>query len=81
MKLADTVELMQSEDFKERFKAEYYQAKIRSGNLRDMLVKYDAGTLAFSPKCSLEILKKQYSVMIDYLYLLEVRAAIEDIEL
>lgn len=28
MKLADTVEMMNSEDYKERFKAEYYQLKI-----------------------------------------------------
>ena len=29
MELKDTVELMNSEDYKERFKAEYLQAKIR----------------------------------------------------
>lgn len=28
MELKDTIELMQSEDYKERFKAEYYQVKI-----------------------------------------------------
>ena len=81
MKLADTVELMQSEDFKERFRAEYYQAKIRSEKLHDTLVKYEAGTLTFSPKCSIELLKRQYDVMIEYVYLLEVRAKIEGIEL
>ena len=29
MELKDTIELMQSDDYKERFKAEYYQVKIR----------------------------------------------------
>lgn len=30
MELKDTIELMTSEDYKERFKAEYWQAKIRA---------------------------------------------------
>lgn len=48
MELADTVELMQSEDFKERFKAEYLQTKIRTKKLRDMIVKYEAERLNLS---------------------------------
>ena len=43
---------MQSADYKERFVAEYLQTKIRSEKLRDMLVKYEAGTLNFIPFCS-----------------------------
>lgn len=39
MELKDTVDLMNSEDYKERFKAEYLQTKIRYDNLRKMLVK------------------------------------------
>ena len=37
MELKDTVEMMSSEDYKERFKAEYYQVKIRYGKLKYML--------------------------------------------
>ena len=81
MDLSETIELMQSADYKERFKAEYYQVKIRAKKLHDMLVKYEAGTLTFTPSCSLELLKKQYVVMSEYLYLLEVRAKIEEVEL
>lgn len=33
MKLQDTIEMMNSDDFKERFKAEYYQLKIRGMKL------------------------------------------------
>ena len=33
MKLNDTVEMMNSEDYQERFKAEYYQLKEREGKL------------------------------------------------
>ena len=81
MDLLSTIELMQSADYKERFVAEYLQTKIRSEKLRDMLVKYEAGTLNFIPFCSLEFLKRQYTVMSEYLYLLEVRAKIEDVVL
>ena len=72
---------MQSADFKERFKAEYYQTKIRYERLYAMVVKYEADKLDFEPKCSLDLLKRQMTTMDDYLYILEVRAAIEGIEL
>ncbi len=81
MELSETVELMQSADYKERFKAEYWQTKIRVGKLNDMIVKYEAGILPFTPKCSIELLKKQSRVMEEYLYILEVRAENEEIDL
>ena len=49
MDLKDTIELMQSEDYKERFKAEYYQVKIRLEKLEAMLDKWDKGELDFTP--------------------------------
>ena len=79
--LKDTVDLMNSDDFKDRFKAEYYQTKIRYDKLHAMIIKYEAGTLSFTPNCSLELLKHQASMMGQYLYDLEVRAEIEQIEL
>lgn len=39
MKLPETVEMMNSKDYKERFKAEYYQLKIRVNGLKAMLDK------------------------------------------
>lgn len=81
MDLKDTIEMMQSADYKERFKAEYYQLKIRLEKLYEMLVRYDAGTLGFSPDCSIQLLKDQLNIMRDYLYALQVRAEIEGIEL
>lgn len=39
MELKDTIDLMTSEDYKDRFKAEYYQTKIRYDKLHKMLVK------------------------------------------
>ena len=79
--LMDTAAMMGSGDYKERFKAEYIQTKIRYGKLHDMCVKYEAGTLDFTPSCSLELLKEQKAAMGNYLHCLEVRAQIEEIEL
>lgn len=81
MELKDTIELMNSEDYKERFKAEYYQTKIRYDKLHKMLVKYEARTLDFELSCPPEILEKQACYMGNYLRTLEVRAEIEKIEL
>ncbi len=81
MELRDTIALMNSDDYKERFRAEYYQTKIRYEKLHKMVVKYEAGTLNFTPKCSIELLKEQKSFMGQYLNKLEIRAEIEGIEL
>lgn len=81
MELKDTVTLMTSEDYKDRFKAEYHQTKIRYDKLHLMVVKYDAGVLDFEPTCPINVLKDQLKYMGMYLYQLEVRAQLEGIEL
>lgn len=81
MKLEDTIKLMNSEDYKDRFKAEYYQTKIRYDKLHKLIIKMEAGTCDFTPSCSLEIHKEQAKYMGMYLHILEVRAEIENIEL
>jgi len=81
MELKDTVELMSSDNYKDRFKAEYIQTKIRYNKLHNMLTSYDAGKLNFEPSCPIDLLRTQASQMGQYLYTLEVRAKIEDIEI
>ena len=81
MELKDNIEMMNSEDYKERFKAEYYQTKIRYDKLDKMTVKYEAGTLNFTPNCSLEVLKEQKKYMGNYIRMLKIRAEIEGINL
>ena len=81
MELKDTVDLMNSENYKDRFKAEYFQTKIRYDNLHKMLVKKAAGTLGFEPTCSTELLTEQKCYMGEYLRALEIRAEIEGISL
>lgn len=81
MELADTIQLMSSDDYKERFKAEYYQTKIRYDKLHKMLVKHDAGTLPFTLSTNADVLRQQAAAMGNYLYCLEERAELEGIEL
>lgn len=81
MELKDTIELMTSADFKERFLAEYWQVKIRTDKLEATLYKYKEGTLPFKPKCSYDLLFNQWLCMQNYLVVLKERAKIEGIEL
>ena len=81
MNLNDTVKMMNSSDYKERFKAEYWQTKIRYDKLHRMMVKYEAGTLAFEPDCEPSLLLEQKKYMGLYLTRLEVRAEVEGIGL
>lgn len=79
--LNETVEMMNSSDYKERFKAEYLQLKIRMGGLSTMLKKYKAGELNFTPSCSYDLLNGQLKSMDTYASYLEERAVIEGINL
>ena len=68
-------------DWKERFVQEYKELKERYNKLHRMLIKYEAGTLDFTPNCSLELLKEQEMYMGEYLRVLEIRSEIENIDL
>ena len=81
MKLAETVEMMNSSDYKERFKAEYAQLVIRYYGLRNMLEKWDNGTLEFEPTCPRSTYNLQIKAMTDYIAVLEARAVMENIYL
>lgn len=90
MKLTDTIALMGSEDYKERFKAEYYQTKIRYEKLKKFNTKIEAAHRTMccdnaveEPEhdCPPDLLLEQQHTMGQYLHLLEVRAVIEGIEL
>lgn len=77
----DTVHMMLSDDYKERFKAEYYQLDIRAEKLRVMLNDWMMGKLKFKPSCDYGFLLKQFQLMDEYRMILRVRAQIEGIEL
>lgn len=95
--LKDTVELMTSEDYKERFKAEYRQLFIRYQKLKAFNNKIEAALRTDFPvingevktkvakmpahDCPPEMLREQQRIMGEYLHVLEVRAEIEEIDL
>ena len=81
MQLKDTVEMMTSEDYKERFKAEYYQLSLRLYGLTSMLYKWENNMLDFEPKCSKETLENQAIFMQGYKAILRLRAELEEIKL
>lgn len=86
----DTVKGMLSEDYKERFKAEYQQTKIRYEKLKAFCNRIEAAiTTSHEGKkvdmpahdCPYELLRTQQGHMGLYLHDLEIRAVIEGIEL
>lgn len=79
--LKDTVELMNSEDYRERFIAEYKQLVIRYKGLRNMLDKWDRGELSFKPTCPRSTYNMQIKAMTDYIAILEARGVMEGIVL
>ena len=81
MELQDTVQMMISKEYKERFKAEYYQLKIRYEKLKVMLKNWDKGILDFTPTCPRSTYDMQISAMESYLAVLEARAVMEGVQL
>ena len=79
--LKDTVELMNSADYKERFKAEFAQVVIRYQKLKAMLEKWDNGELNFQPTCQRSTYNMQIKAMTDYIAVLEARAVMENVTL
>ena len=90
MELKDTIVGMTSPDYKERFKAEYWQTKIRYEKLKAFNTKLEASEMTEFEKnkiekpkhdCPYHLLRDQQSAMGTYLHFLEIRAVIEGIDL
>ena len=79
--LKDTAAMMNSADYKERFKAEYAQVVIRYQKLSAMLEKWDKGELNFNPTCPRSTYNMQVRAMTDYIAVLEARAVMEGVVL
>lgn len=79
MELLDTIEMMKSDDYKERFKAEYYQLKIRLAKLKALLIKKSIDPNCI-PETSYLMLKEQSIIMEAYLNSLTKRAELEHID-
>lgn len=81
MELKDTVEMMNSSDYKERFRAEYKQVVMRYEKLSAMLEKWDNGELNFEPTCPRSTYNMQIKAMTEYIAVLEARAVMENVDL
>lgn len=81
MELRDTVDMMLSQNYKERFKAEYYQLAIRYKKLNTMLMKWDTAALDFTPDYPRNLYDEQIKGMHIYMTVLEDRAVHEGIKL
>ena len=85
MELKETVELMNSVDYKDRFIAEYHQVKIRYEKLKNFCNKIEVETMlgkeVTKHDCPLELLREQQKYMGLYLSVLEKRALIENVVL
>lgn len=85
MELKETIESMCSDDYKERFVAEYHQVKIRYEKLKNFCNKIEVETMlgeeVTKHDCQLELLREQQKYMGLYLSVLEKRALIENIVL
>lgn len=81
MELKDTIDIMTSPDYRDRFKAEYWQLRDRYKKLTGMLTKWDNGQLDFTPNCPRSLYTKQINAMHEYLDVLERRAELESVNL
>lgn len=79
VELKETVKLMKSEDWKDRFIAEYLQTKIRYERLHELIVEREVGKCPFETPIPIESWKAQASYMGSYLYELEKQAALHEI--
>ena len=81
MELNETVDMMTSADYRERFKAEWHQLQIRISKLATILSEYETGKPTFQLKCPYDLLEAQLNAMKVYAHILQERAKIEGIEL
>lgn len=79
--LSETSVLMESIDYKQRFRAEYFQLLIRYQKLCKMVEAWDKGQLNFKPTCPRTIYDNQIAAMHDYLTLLQQRAELENVDI
>ena len=78
MKLSDTIDLMNSTDWKDRFVAEYNQLVIRLNKLEDSL---NNPPKFINDEIAKALLMKQYDAMQLYKLCLEKRAVLAEIDL
>ena len=75
------IEMMNSAEYKEWFRADYHRLKDRYDELNAMVEKWDKGELDFKPTCPRSLYSIQLITMYNYLNVLKERAQLEGVEL
>lgn len=81
MSLEDTVQLMLSDNYQDRLKAEYLQLDIRIESLKRFIDDYEHGRLEFEPKVPFQVFTGQLFYMENYRTYLLNRMQVEGITL
>lgn len=83
MELKDTIDMMTSEDYKERFRGEYCQLEIRAKKLLAFIRRCEDAQIEGKEEprheCPLSLLRAQFDSMAEYLAILRKRALIENV--
>lgn len=83
MELKDTIDMMASEDYRERFRGEFCQLEIRAKKLLAFIRKCEDARMEGKEEprhdCPLSLLRAQLDAMMDYLDVLRKRALIENV--
>ena len=83
--MSDTIGKMLSKEPKDRMWAEYWQTKIRYRKLQAFANRIEVARLQGKPEpqhsCSYDLLRKQQSIMGEYLHVLELRLAIDGLNI
>ena len=80
-KLEETVDLMLSDNWEDRLKAEFYQLEYRYIKLNEMLMNWDLGKLEYAPKGNRFMYQERLNNMRMYLVNLKNLAEEEGIKL
>ena len=75
MTFKETIPMMMSDNYSDRLKAEYFQLKIRTEEIKETLDRYPP------PLINLNLLAAQYKAMQMYQKILEARLVEEDIDI
>lgn len=80
MELKDTIDMMCSGKYEERFMAEYYQLKLRIEDLNRLLLECKENKSSTGINFKYNLLSKQLNHMQKYAILMEARASFENID-
>lgn len=79
--IREITELLLGDDYKDRFKGEYWLVATKYEKLKKLINDYTNDGLDFEPMCSIDVLIEQAACMLGYWEILRERAEIGGIEL